>query len=104
MGHKRLILALGLSLTAGAASASYAPVTDEQTFLSLVNGKELRHRFYGITLNVLDSGQVIGSAIGWGVEGTWSWQDIQSFQACEKGMEATCSALRRAASGGSCMR
>ncbi|ART99508.1 dihydrodipicolinate reductase [Yoonia vestfoldensis] len=72
---KRLILALGLSLTAGAASASYAPVTDEQTFLSLVNGKELRHRFYGITLNVLDSGQVIGSAIGWGVEGTWSWQD-----------------------------
>lgn len=72
---KTLILALGLSVTAGAALASYVPVMDEDTFLSLVEGKQLRHRFYGITLNVLDTGQVIGSAIGWGVEGTWSWQN-----------------------------
>lgn len=72
---KTLVLALGLSLSAGAAMANYVPVTDEETFRSLVSGKELRHRFYGITLAVLDNGQVTGSAIGWEVEGTWSWQD-----------------------------
>lgn len=72
---KAVVLALGLSLWAGAAVANYVPVTDEETFLSLVQGKELRHRFYGISLNVLANGQVIGNAIGWGIEGTWSWQD-----------------------------
>jgi hypothetical protein len=72
---KAVVLALGLSLWAGAAVANYVPVTDEEIFLSLVQGKELRHRFYGISLNVLANGQVIGNAIGWGIEGTWSWQD-----------------------------
>ena len=72
---KTLVLTLGLSLTAGTAMANFVPVTDEQTFLSLVDGKELRHRFFGISLNVLDNGQVVGNAIGWEVEGTWSWQD-----------------------------
>lgn len=72
---KTLLLSLGLSLTAGAAIADYVPVTDEAAFLQLVEGRELRHRFYPITLNVLGDGQVVGSAVGWGVEGTWSWQD-----------------------------
>ncbi|WP_019955894.1 hypothetical protein [Yoonia vestfoldensis] len=72
---KTFALALGLSLPAGAAVANYVPVMEEETFLSLVEGKELRHRFYGITLEVLDTGEVKGSAIGWGIEGTWSWQE-----------------------------
>jgi hypothetical protein len=72
---KVFALAAGLSLAASEAVANYVPVTDEATFLSLVEGKELRHRFYPITLVVSDNGQVNGSAVGWGVEGTWSWQD-----------------------------
>ncbi len=72
---KTLVLSLGLSLAAGSAYANYVPVTDEAAFLQLVEGRELRHRFYPITLNVLDNGQVVGRAVGWDVEGTWSWQD-----------------------------
>lgn len=72
---KTLFLSLGLSLAASAAVADYVPVTDEATFLQLVEGRELRHRFYPITLSVLPDGQVSGSAVGWGVEGTWRWED-----------------------------
>jgi hypothetical protein len=41
----------------------------------LVESRELRHRFYPITLQVLGDGEVTGSALGWGVTGTWAWQD-----------------------------
>ncbi|MFN3663714.1 dihydrodipicolinate reductase [Yoonia sp.] len=72
---KTLALSLGLTLTAGAAFADYAPVTDEAAFMQLVEGRELRHRFYPIRLVVQNDGQVTGSAVGWDVAGTWSWQD-----------------------------
>lgn len=58
-----------------AAAESYVPVKDQETFLSLVEGKELRNFFYGVRLNVLADGRIDGSAIGWGIEGQWSWQD-----------------------------
>ncbi|MBQ2262518.1 MAG: dihydrodipicolinate reductase [Loktanella sp.] len=72
---KTLVLSIGLSLAAGSAYANYVPVTDEAAFLQLVENRELRHRFYPITLQVLSDGQVTGSALGWGVAGTWSWED-----------------------------
>jgi hypothetical protein len=73
---KSLVLAIGLSVSPLAAVANdFSPVRDKQAFVDLVNGKELRHRFYGIRLNVLDNGQVTGDAIGWDINGTWAWQD-----------------------------
>ncbi len=73
---KRLILAIVMGLTAAPAVAdSYVPVYEEQTFRSLVDGKLLRNRLYGVRLNVLNNGQIQGAAIGWDISGSWSWQD-----------------------------
>lgn len=73
---KNAILSLIFAVYAAPVVADgYAPVKDEQTFVSLVQGKELRNFFYGVRLNVLENGQIDGSAIGWGIAGTWSWQD-----------------------------
>ncbi len=72
------IAALTFSLMLGAAPAladSYVPVKDQATFLSLVEDRELRNFFYGVRLNVLENGSIQGSAIGWDIVGTWSWQD-----------------------------
>lgn len=49
------------------------PVTDRATFLSLIEGKELRR--LGIRLNVHQDGRIIGSAMGRPVTGNWFWQD-----------------------------
>lgn len=73
---KRLILTLSFVLTATPSLADgYVPVTDQSTFLSLVENRELRNFFYGIKLNVLGNGQIQGRAVGWDVTGSWSWQD-----------------------------
>lgn len=73
---KRLALALTLALAATPAIAeSYVPVSDQATFVSLVDGKLLRNRLYGVRLNVLPSGEITGAAVGWDITGTWSWQN-----------------------------
>ena len=74
---KRLMIALAFASTAAtpALADSYVPVTDQATFLSLVDGKELRNFLYGVRLNVFENGEIDGSAIGWDIEGTWTWQN-----------------------------
>ena len=54
---------------------NYVPVKDESQFINLVGGKLLRHRVYGIRLNVLETGEIVGSAVGRDISGTWRWQD-----------------------------
>ena len=72
----RLVLAAVAALMAAPATAdSFAPVTDQQEFLSLIDGKQLRNYLYGITLQVGEGGSISGSAVGWDVTGTWSWQN-----------------------------
>jgi hypothetical protein len=73
---KNVLLSLIFAAFAAPALADgYAPVKDKQTFLSLIQGKELRNLLYGVRLNVLEQGVIQGSAIGWDIEGTWTWQD-----------------------------
>ena len=73
---KHVLLSLLLATAATPALAdSYAPIKDKETFLSLIQGKELRNFFYGVRLNVLEQGTIQGSAIGWEIAGTWTWQD-----------------------------
>lgn len=71
---KRTLIAFALMIVATPAAADYAPITDEATFMSLVNGKLLRNRLYGVKLNVLNGGQIKGSAIGWSITGSWKWE------------------------------
>lgn len=73
---KSVILSLSLAIGAAPAVAdSYVPVTDQATFLSLIQGKELRNFLYGVRLNVFENGSIQGAAVGWDITGTWSWQD-----------------------------
>ena len=73
---KHLVLALIVALTGSPALADgYAPVKDQDAFLSLVQGKELRNFLYGVRLNVMEGGTIAGSAIGWEIVGNWTWQN-----------------------------
>ena len=73
---KRFLFALVLMTSAAPAVAdSYVPVKDQETFVSLIQGKELRNRLYGVRLTVLDNGQIDGAALGWDIEGSWTWQN-----------------------------
>lgn len=73
---KPAFVAAAIAFLAGPAAAeTFVPVYDQNTFTQLVQGKELRNRLYGVRLNVLENGQIAGSAIGWEIEGTWAWQD-----------------------------
>ena len=73
---KTAILSLVFVIAAAPAVAeTYVPIKDQETFLSLVTGKELSNFLYGVSLNVLPDGQIDGSAIGWAIEGKWTWQD-----------------------------
>ncbi len=73
---KHVILSLALATAASPALAdSYVPVKDQATFMSLIQGKELRNFFYGVRLNVFENGQIVGGALGWDIVGNWSWQD-----------------------------
>ena len=73
---KYAILSLIFATSAAPAVADgYVPVKDQAAFLSLVEGKELRNFLYGIRLNVLSNGQIDGSAVGWKIQGNWTWRN-----------------------------
>ncbi|SFS20343.1 dihydrodipicolinate reductase [Yoonia litorea] len=73
---KHAVLTTLLALTPLPALADgFAPVRDEQTFVSLVQDRELRIFLYGLRLRVLENGAIEGSAVGSPVTGTWSWQN-----------------------------
>jgi hypothetical protein len=73
---KHVVLATILaSFAAPALADGYAPIKDAETFINLVDGKELRNFLYGVRLNVLEEGAIEGSAIGWEIVGNWTWQD-----------------------------
>lgn len=69
------IVVFALALFAAAPAVAFERVSEEQSFVSLVNGKVLRLGLFGITLNVQPDGMIQGRASGWDVTGTWSWQD-----------------------------
>ena len=73
---KHLALTTLLATTPLPALADgFAPIKDEDAFLSLVKDKELRIFLYGLKLRVLEEGTIEGSAVGSPITGTWEWQD-----------------------------
>lgn len=72
----RLSAALIAACLAFPASAeAFQRISDRDTFVNTVNGKDLRIALYGLTLNVRDDGTISGSAAGWDITGSWSWQN-----------------------------
>lgn len=68
-----IVLAAGLSQAAPAAAEDFQTITDETSFVSLIEGRALT--MLGIRLSVLPSGQIEGSAFGRAVTGAWQWAD-----------------------------
>ena len=75
-------LARSVAVTVACAAAAipalandFTPVRDEGTFLSLVEGRELRLGRFGVSLTLLPDGRIMGSALGWDLTGNWDWKD-----------------------------
>ena len=62
-------------MTAPAAAQEFRAVTDEGEFRALMQRGSVSKRLYNLSLNVQQDGQISGSAMGWDVTGTWSWQN-----------------------------
>lgn len=71
------ILALSLTLCAAAPAFAdeFVTVSDESTFRTLMEGRELRLGVVGLALSVNPDGTIAGRAAGFPVTGTWAWQD-----------------------------
>jgi hypothetical protein len=72
---RAIITAFLLAAPVGASANDFQQVKEKDDFLSLVQNRELRIGLYNLSLNVLPDGQIKGSALGWDITGTWSWQD-----------------------------
>jgi hypothetical protein len=74
---RSFVAALVICVAAGlpAAASGFQPVRDQSTFLSLVEGRELRLNLFRIAIKVLPDGRIEGRALGWDLTGTWSWKD-----------------------------
>jgi len=68
-------IALAAILPAAAVADDVRSVRDKGDFLSLVEDRVLRMGIFDLSLNVLADGRIEGSALGWGITGSWSWQD-----------------------------
>ncbi len=71
----KTVALVSLFAASPALADGYAPVTDRDTFLSVVSGKEIRNGLLGINLSVLPDGRISGRAVRWDVTGTWAWKD-----------------------------
>lgn len=63
-----------LFLLAPIGAQAYEPVSDKGTFLTLLSGKSLSNRLYGVTLQVSPEGAISGKALGTEVVGNWIWE------------------------------
>ena len=75
MAWKTAALAVAVAVTtvSPATAEQFEKVTDVKTFVSLVDGKELRR--FGVSLAVSPRGEISGKAFGQPVTGRWQWSD-----------------------------
>ena len=69
-----LVLAVCLS-GAPAAAEGFRQVASRDEFVGLVKDRELRLGRFNVWLSVLPDGAIKGSALGWGITGSWNWQE-----------------------------
>lgn len=68
-----LAVSVALFLPQVGAAEQFQPVRDQDTFLEVVEGRDLTR--FGITLEVTPAGEIRGRAFGTPVTGEWRWQD-----------------------------
>ncbi|KRS19525.1 hypothetical protein [Roseovarius indicus] len=69
---RMIALVSALFLCAPAFAESFKPVTSRDTFISLMQNRELTR--FGINLTVTPDGKIDGRAFGRDVSGAWRWQ------------------------------
>jgi hypothetical protein len=72
---RQIAAVLALLLPQAALATDYEPIREKDKFLSLIEGRDLRIGLYNLALRVTPDGQIRGKALGWGVTGSWTWQD-----------------------------
>ena len=72
---KTLIAALMIALPVAVAAQTGQQITDRATFVSLVEGRSLTQRLFGVALRVTGDGTIAGDAMGGRVTGSWTWED-----------------------------
>lgn len=73
MSLRIIALAALAALAPLPAAAELARITDRDTFVSTVQGRELSR--LGVSLQVSPNGSIVGRALGRDVTGTWSWEN-----------------------------
>lgn len=72
---KSIAMSFALLASLPAAAHAYERISDRDTFVNTVDGRDLKIALYGLTLNVNSDGSINGRAAGWDVVGTWSWDN-----------------------------
>lgn len=67
-----LVLSLCSALPAGAAE--FQTVADRDSFLALIENRELHLDTWNVRLQVRPDGQISGDMMGWDVTGNWQWK------------------------------
>lgn len=70
-----LIALMAAPVATSVAAQEYAPITSRDAFLSMIADRQLRLGRLGVNLVVRSNGAIDGSAIGWPLTGSWSWQN-----------------------------
>jgi hypothetical protein len=74
--RRSALIGAALAATALPALASdFVAIRDENAFLSLVEGRELRLGRFGVSLKLSSDGRIEGRALGWDLTGNWDWKD-----------------------------
>ena len=72
---RTLVTCLVFLLAAPAWAEGFQVVRDRGTFVSLVEGRDLRISLWGIRLQVRPDGKIEGQALGRPVSGQWQWRN-----------------------------
>ncbi|SMY08992.1 dihydrodipicolinate reductase [Flavimaricola marinus] len=73
---KRLIAAALIALTAAPAVAQdFSPITSRDAFLQMIADRQMRLGRFGVNIVVRSNGAIDGSAVGWPITGSWTWQN-----------------------------
>ena len=67
------LIATTLLCAATTAQAEFQKIEDQDTFMSLIQGKELTRPF--VNLTVTPDGRIEGMGLSWEVTGQWTWED-----------------------------
>lgn len=62
-----------LASVSGAAVAEFAKIEDQNEFIAIVQGKELKRPF--VKLEVTPDGEISGYGAAWPVSGKWTWDN-----------------------------